>query len=134
MTIEEHLTAYLTADDALLDALARGEVGDEYHPAAVERVRALAALQDAARRETTIHDALRAQLAQVTAERDALRELLADVESGEAPTCEEHGDGTTLATQLDDAGNLVCDEHSDGIVCRRDLPHADVIRTLPRGR
>ena len=79
-------------------------------------------------------DALRAQLAQVTAERDALRELLADVESGEAPTCEEHGDGTTLATQLDDAGNPVCDEHSDGIVCRRDLPHADVIRTLPRGR
>lgn len=63
-----------------------------------------------------------------------LRALLTDVESGEAHTCEEHGDGTTLATQLDDAGNPVCDEHSDGIVCRRDLPHADVIRTLPRGR
>lgn len=53
---EDMLNAYLRADEAFLAAIARGEVLDECHPAAVERVRALSALRDAARRATMNRD------------------------------------------------------------------------------
>ena len=46
MTPHEALDAYLAADTALLDALGRGEVRDEYHPLILARMRRLDYLRD----------------------------------------------------------------------------------------
>ena len=45
MTPHEALDAYLAADTALLDAIGRGEVRDEYHPRALARLARLDALR-----------------------------------------------------------------------------------------
>jgi hypothetical protein len=67
-------------------------------------------------------------IAQTRTELAAAREALVDINRGDAPFCEECGNGETLATQYDDGGNPVCDAHSEGIVERRDLPYAAALR------
>lgn len=154
-----HRLGYGTYTHILIEELAEfieacvkhGEASDEAWGELVQTVAVgVAMLEALARRRghraeepQQEHDALRAQLAQVTAERDALRRALAAAATGKMPRCETCGD--RLATRqwsgtLNDPCG-VCDrcfreeQRSEADVGNEldeeacaDLPHAAVLR------
>ena len=102
------------------------------HPNEPHPTKGDAALCAAAPRLAASVVALHARLAQVTAERDALRTLAVDL----VPRCDfgvcdapaTHESPGVLRTEW------ACDVHRCAIRHPEETEHADVIRTLPRGR
>ena len=87
MTPHEALDAYLAADTALLDAIGRGEVRDEYHPRALARLARLDALRGSLDDSERLAAGLRDDL-------ERLRERL-------RPWQDAAADATTLRTRAE---------------------------------